>query len=79
MGNRMAIGLDISDRRLAVPNPANYRFAVFCCSFEMDMGSTPDHALALFVDQAMAERYGAWMWPTTFRVVDLDDPQGAQK
>jgi len=52
---------------------------VFCCSFKMDMGSTPDHALALFVDQAMAQRYGAWMWPTTFQVVDLDNPLGAQK
>jgi hypothetical protein len=27
--------------------------------------------LALFVDQAMAERYGASMWPNTFQVVDL--------
>jgi hypothetical protein len=79
MGKRLAIGSDMPDRRLAVPNPANYRFAVFCCSFKMDMGSTPDHALALFVDQAMAERYGAWMWPTTFQVVDLEDPLGARK
>ncbi len=79
MGKRLATGSDMPDRRLAVPNPANYRFAVFCCSYKMDMGSTPDHALALFVDQAMAERYGAWMWPATFRVVDLDDPQGDRK
>jgi len=79
MGKRLVIGLDMPDRRLAVPNPANYRFAVFCCSFKMDMGSTPDHALALFVDQAMAERYGDWMWPTTFQVVDLEDPLGARK
>jgi hypothetical protein len=56
--------------RLAVPDPANYRFAVFCCSFKMDLSSTPDHALALFTDAAMAKRYGAWMWPSTFEVVD---------
>ena len=79
MGERMGISLEMPDRRLAVPNPANYRFAVFCCSFKMDLGSTPDHALALFADHAMAMRYGAWMWPTTFQVVDLDDPAGARK
>ncbi|MNC73293.1 hypothetical protein D3C75_1244660 [compost metagenome] len=79
MGERMGIFLDMPDRRLAVPNPANYRFAVFCCSFKMDLGSTPDYALALFVDQTMAERYGAWMWPTTFEVVDLEDSIGARK
>jgi hypothetical protein len=57
-------------QRLAVPDPATYRFAVFCCSFKMELGSTPDHALALFADEAMAKRYGAWMWPSTFEVVD---------
>lgn len=56
--------------RLAVPNPRNYRYAVFCCSFKMDLSSMPDHALALFADEAMAKRYGAWMWPSTFEVVD---------
>ena len=78
MGNRMGISVDMLDRLLAVPNPANYRFAVFCCSFKMDLGSTPDHALALFADQAMAMRYGAWMWPATFQVVDLDNPAGGR-
>ncbi len=72
------INLLLSDRRLAVPDPTNYRFAVFCCSYKIDLGSPPDHALALFVDQAMAERYGAWMWPTTFQVVDLENPTGAR-
>ncbi|MFU2330308.1 hypothetical protein [Pseudomonas sp. NFX98] len=60
----------MSTRRLAVPDPSNYRFAVFCCSFKMELGSTPDHALALFADEGMANRYGAWMWPSTFEVVD---------
>lgn len=59
------------NRLLAVPDPKNYRFAVFCCSFKWELGSTPDHALALFVDRAMAERYGALMWPSTFEVVDI--------
>ncbi|WP_095059355.1 MULTISPECIES: hypothetical protein [unclassified Pseudomonas] len=58
------------DRRLAVPDPKNYRFAVFCCSFKLDLSDTPDHALVLFADKAMAKRYGAWMWPSTYEVVD---------
>ncbi|MNR45997.1 hypothetical protein D3C85_1649070 [compost metagenome] len=57
-------------QRLAVPVPSNYRFAVFCCSYKMELGSTPDHALALFADEAMANRYGVFMWPTTYEVVD---------
>jgi hypothetical protein len=66
----------MSTRRLAVPDPSTYRFAVFCCSFKMELGSTPDHALALFADEAMANRYGAWMWPSTFEVVDrLTQPE----
>ncbi|MCY1441557.1 hypothetical protein D9M71_578760 [compost metagenome] len=78
MGERMGTFSEISDRRLAIPDPVNFRFIVFCCSFKMDLGSTPDHALALFVDQAMAERYGVWMWPTTFAVVDLEESTGAR-
>lgn len=58
------------ERSLATPNPDFYRFAVFCCSFKLDLGDLPDHALALFVDEAMARRYGAWMWPETYQVID---------
>ncbi|MFK7699660.1 hypothetical protein [Pseudomonas caspiana] len=61
----------MTDRRLAVPEIHTYRFAVFCCSFKFDLGSPPDHALALFADSAMARRYGAWMWPNTYEVVDV--------
>lgn len=51
----------MDSNRLAIPDPANYRFAVFCCSFKMDLSYTPDHALALFSDEAMAyrKRYSA--------------------
>ena len=66
----MGISLEILDRRLAVPDPENYRFPVFCCSFKLDLSDTPDHALVLFADKAMAKRYGAWMWPSTYEVVD---------
>ncbi|ARD12742.1 MULTISPECIES: hypothetical protein [Pseudomonas] len=61
----------MTGRRLALPEIETYRYAVFCCSFKYDLSSTPDHALALFVDLAMAKRYGAWMWPSTFEVVDV--------
>ncbi|ANI54398.1 hypothetical protein PDR5_26680 [Pseudomonas sp. DR 5-09] len=44
---------------------------MFCCSFKVDLSSPPDHALALFADQAMAKRYGSWMWPGTFEVIDV--------
>ncbi len=57
--------------RLAVPVPANYRYAVHCCGFKLDMDVLPDHAVALFADEAMSKRYGGWMWPSTFEVVDL--------
>ncbi|WP_440057947.1 hypothetical protein [Pseudomonas fragariae (ex Marin et al. 2024)] len=61
----------MTGRRLALPEIETYRYAVFCCSFKVDLSSAPDHALALFVDAAMAKRYGAWMWPDTFEVVDV--------
>lgn len=59
------------DRSLAVPEIETYRWAVFCCSFKVDLSSPPDHALALFADEAMARRYGSWMWPGTYEVVDV--------
>ncbi|WP_223432565.1 hypothetical protein [Pseudomonas sp. GL-B-26] len=64
----------MDSQRLAVPDPSTYRFAVFCCSFKLDLSSAPDHALALFADEAMAKRYGAWMWPSTFEVIDRFAP-----
>lgn len=70
MNKGQDINVPESHPRLAPANPTKYRFAVYCCSFKMDLSSTPDHALALFADEAMAKRYGAWMWPSTFEVVD---------
>lgn len=67
------------DRRLAIPDPQQYRFAVYCCSFKLDLGDLPDHAMALFPDRGMATRYGAWMWPRTFQVVDLQADKEADR
>jgi hypothetical protein len=61
--------------RLAVPAPGTYRYAVHCCGYKADMDVLPDHAVALFADEAMARRYGDWMWPSTFEVVDLLAPK----
>ena len=63
--------LPVADPVLAVPDPALYRYAVHCCSFKFDLGSYPDHAIALFAQEDMAKIYGARMWPGTFQVVDL--------
>ncbi|MDI3357007.1 hypothetical protein MO767_22030 [Pseudomonas sp. UYIF39] len=61
----------MADPYLAPVDPSAYRYAVHCCSFKWDLGTAPDHALALFFDVAMARRYGAGMWPDTFEVVDI--------
>lgn len=61
--------------RLAAPIPGAYRFAVHCCAYKVDMDVLPDHAVALFADEAMARRYGDWLWPKTFEVVDLLAPK----
>jgi len=60
----------MSDRRLAMPATALYRYAVHCCAFKMDLGSRPDHAVALFAHAGMANAYGVKMWPDTFEVID---------
>ncbi|NNA01925.1 hypothetical protein [Pseudomonas lundensis] len=65
----------MAPKRFAVPTPAAYRYAVHSCAFKLDLDVFPDHALALFADEAMAKRYGAWMWPSTFEVVDLLAPK----
>lgn len=70
-GPGLRVVVDMLDRRLAVPDIETYRWAVFCCSFKVDLSAPPDHALALFADAAMAKRYGSWMWPGTFEVVDV--------
>lgn len=56
---------------LAKPDPSAYRFAVHCCSYKWDLANPPDHAVALFVIEADAKKYGAMMWPDTYEVVDI--------
>ena len=61
-----------------MPNPnlapveqSAYRWAVYCCSYKWELGASPDRAVALFADKAMATRYAGGLWPSTYEVVDL--------
>ncbi|SEI17128.1 hypothetical protein [Pseudomonas asplenii] len=61
----------MDNQRLAPTNPTDYRYAVHCCSYKLDLGSEPDRAVALFDDSVAAVRFGGSMWPSTFEVIDL--------
>lgn len=59
--------------RLAPPEPAVFRYALYACSSKIDLSIPPDPAVALFERKAIAESFGRLMWPNTFEVVDLMD------
>ena len=61
----------MSDSRLAPPDPAAFRYAVYACSSKIDLSTPPDPAVALFDRKGVAESFGRLMWPNTFEVVDL--------
>jgi hypothetical protein len=61
----------MSDTRLAAPDPAAFRYAVYACSSKIDLSTPPDPAVALFDRKGVAESFGRLMWPSTFEVVDL--------
>lgn len=61
----------MADPRLAPTNLADYRFAVHCCGYKLDLTDKPDRAVALFEHQSAAQRFGSLMWPSTYEVVDL--------
>ena len=61
----------MSDSRLAPPDPAAFRYAVYACSSKIDLSTPPDPAIALFDHNGIAESYGRLMWPSTYEVVDL--------
>ena len=55
---------------LAPTNAAEYRYAVHCCAYKLDLTCKPDRAVALFEHQTAAKKFGSLMWPTTFEVID---------
>jgi hypothetical protein len=61
----------MTSTRLAPPNPAAFRYAVYACSSKLDLSIPPDPAVALFDHKGIAESFGRLMWPSTFEVVDL--------
>ncbi|WP_282369066.1 hypothetical protein [Pseudomonas sp. PS02290] len=61
----------MSDTRLAAPDPAAFRYAVYACSSKIDLSTPPDPAIALFYQKGIAESFGRLMWPSTYEVVDL--------
>ena len=63
---------------LAPVEPSAYRWAVYCCSYKWELGASPDRAVALFADKAMATRYAGGLWPSTYEVVDLHQRQITQ-
>jgi hypothetical protein len=56
---------------LVMTNPAEYRFAVHCCGYKLDLTDKPDRAVALFEHRAVAQQFGRLMWPSTFEVIDI--------
>ncbi|VVO22121.1 hypothetical protein [Pseudomonas fluorescens] len=61
----------MSEQRLANTNPVDYRFAVHCCGYKLDLTDKPDRAVGLFEHRAVAQQFGRLMWPSTFEVIDI--------
>lgn len=71
-GSALSLGVvTVPDRRLADTSPADYRYAVHCCSYKLDLTDKPDRAVALFEHHSFAKAFGLMMWPTTFEVIDI--------
>ncbi|PTT05112.1 hypothetical protein [Pseudomonas sp. HMWF006] len=60
----------MANPHLVTTDPADYRFAVHCCSYKWELTDKPDRAVALFADSAAAGRFGHSMWPSTYEVID---------
>ncbi|QJC78875.1 hypothetical protein [Pseudomonas umsongensis] len=56
---------------LAPTDPVEYRYAVHCCAYKLDLTDKPDRAVALFEHRSAAEKFGGLMWPSTFEVIDI--------
>ena len=55
---------------LAPTDPADYRYAVHCCAYKLDLSTSPDRAVALFEHSSAAIKFGQLMWPETYEVID---------
>ncbi|TYO83540.1 hypothetical protein DQ397_001149 [Pseudomonas sp. CK-NBRI-02] len=53
------------------PNPAEYRYALYCRSDKLDISYGARQPVALYREEALAQAHGARMWPGAFTVIDL--------
>lgn len=56
---------------LLTPNPAEYRYALYCRSDQLDISYGARQPVALYREEALAKAHGARMWPGAFTVIDL--------
>lgn len=64
---------------LLPPEPADYRYALYCRSDLLGLSHDPAPPVCLYRDQASAVIHGQRMWPSTYYVIDLhgeDSPCG---
>lgn len=61
----------MTDPMLIKPEPAAYRWALYCRSHLLDLTNEPQPPVALYSDSQLAHSHGAALWPATYAVVDL--------
>lgn len=61
----------MTDPVLLAPDPADYRYALYCHSQAFGLSHQPQPPVALYRDEHSARLHGVRMWPSAFQVVDL--------
>lgn len=64
---------------LLPPDPAAYRYALYCQSHLLGLSDAPALPIALYGNKAFAVAHGKLLWPSTYCVIDLhgeDSPCG---
>lgn len=56
---------------LLTPNPAEYRYALYCRSDQLDISYGAREPVALYREEDVARAHGVRMWPGAFTVIDL--------
>jgi hypothetical protein len=64
---------------LLPPDPAEYRYALYCQSHLLGLSEAPATPIALYGNKDIAAAHGKLLWPSTYCVIDLhgeDSPCG---
>jgi hypothetical protein len=61
----------MTDPMLLAPDPAEFRFALYCRSHLFGLSDKPEPPVAIYRDEQVARAHGGRLWPSTFTVVDL--------